>query len=212
MRIKRWKAFLESNGQEMVKLDSVGSVLDTRTGAIHGCYIDGTWDEDGVDYDEIDQSFWEEMSPEDKKTVLDAMVSSEDTFGELVNLDAIKYLEEICLAEELIDENPVLIRAMVKNPENVSFADVYQTKAYLPTAYLRRADGSMGEGEWSKSFPAEMERYDYGDIYSYSETAYYCISIEGSQRGSYLRIPKHVAQSLQDRFDDAFPGLGLFVF
>jgi hypothetical protein len=209
MRIKRWKAFLESNVQKMVKLDSVGSMLNTKTGTIHGCYTDGTWEEEGVDYDEVDQSFWDEMSPEDKETVQDAMISSKDVFGDRVNLDAIKYLEELCLSEELIDENPVLIRVMTKNPENLMKGYIYANKAYLPTIYLRRADGSMGEGEWSKSFSDEMDRHNYGDVY-------YCISFENQNlllnADIQLKIPKDVAQSLQDRFDDAFPGLGLFVF
>lgn len=212
-KLKTFQVFLEDkeSDESLVRLDSVGCVLDEYSGWLWPEMRDGSVDwEGGVEWEETDWSFRQEMSTEDRATVDATMVSAEEYFGGRVDMSLIDYLSDVLVAEELTDNGyQVRIQAAVWNW--VGGQKYMSSHASLPTVFMRVQEEGRTQDDWIRDFKRSMENLD-ADFSKYGIAYVVTFHMRGdSINASQVKIPDDVAEVVKERVSAEFPDAHLEV-
>lgn len=206
-KLKTFQVFLETQesdvpNESLVKLDSVGCVLGEYSGTLWPEMKDGSVDwESGIQWEDTDWSFRQEMSAEDRTKMDAAMVSAEEYFGGRVDMSLMDYLSDVIVAEELTDTGyQVTIQAAVWN--HTGGQSYFSSGASLPTVFMRVMEEGRTEDEWIRDFRRNMKRLK-SNFASYGIGYVVTFHMGG---GSVSRIPDELADAVKERVAEEFPG------
>lgn len=215
-KLKVYKVFLEglADGvpdEPIVKLDSVGCVLGEYSGMLWPEMRGGSVDwEGGVEWEETDWSFRQEMSAEDRAKMEAAKVSAEEYFAGRVDMSLIDYLSDVLVAEELTDGGyQVRIQAAVWNHKGGQ--SYFSSGASLPTVFVRVMEEGSTQDDWIRDFRSNMKRLK-SSFANYGIGYLVTFHMRGDSISSFQEsIPDEVAQAVKDRVAEEFPGVYLGV-